>query len=349
MNVKNLKLAVVIVCTNEKHYLQECIDSLNNQSFSGFKIFLIDNHSIDGSVEFVSDRYPDIEIVKNKDNLGFATANNIGMRFAFKKGFEACVLINPDTKSDKNMILNLVNTYFSKKNKGDKIGLIQPLLLLYDKPDLINSSGNPIHFLGFGYAGNYLRSKDIVKSDKELLSATGGAALITKNFFYETGGFDETFFMYCEDQNMCWQGLLFGYKHFLSCKAILYHKYRFSKNKKKMFYAERNRLMMFFENYSFKTILLLSPILILNELLMFFYSLSNGWINYKLMSYFSFMRNIKIVLQKRKIVQSKRIIKDNEIFNKMTCCLDFSGITNSFFRPINFLYCLYFNIVKFFI
>jgi GT2 family glycosyltransferase len=137
-------------------------------------------------------------------------ANNIGMRYVFEKNYEACILLNPDTVSDYKMVENLLRTYFLKSKKA-KIGLIQPLLLLHDQPDLINSSGNPIHFLGFGYAGNYLKNKNIIQSDAEVLSATGGAALITKDFFLATGGFDQSFFMYCEDQNMCWQGLVFGY------------------------------------------------------------------------------------------------------------------------------------------
>lgn len=348
MKKQELKIAIVLVCTNEKHYLKECIDSLNDQTYLNFQICLVDNNSTDGSVEFVSKNYPDVLIIKNNQNVGFAKANNIGMKNVFDKNFDVCILLNPDTKSDRKMVENLIATYLSKKEKN-KVGLVQPLLLLYDKSNLINSSGNPIHFLGFGYAGNYLKNKNIVNNDKEVLSVTGGATLITKNFFYDIGGFDESFFMYCEDQNMCWQGLLQGYKYYLSHKSIVYHKYKFNRNKRKMFYTERNRLIMFFENYSLKTILLLFPILIFNELLVLFYSLIKGWFILKIKSYFSFFKNIKKVFLKRKVVQNKRKVPDNEILKKMIYKLDFESITDYLFKPVNFIYSFYFYTIKFFI
>lgn len=345
MVIKKPKIAIIIVCTNEKHFLKDCLDSLAKQSVTTFKIFLVDNHSSDGSVAFVKQKYPNVGIIQNQQNLGFAEANNVGMRHVFKQAYEVCILLNPDTVADHNMIKNLLRVYVSKKEK-EKIGFIQPLLLLHDQPNLINSSGNPIHFLGFGYAGNYLKNKQIIKADARVLSATGGAALVTKNFFLDTGGFDRSFFMYCEDQSMSWQGLIFGYKHYLAHNSIVYHKYKFNRNKKKLFYAERNRLIMIAENYALKTICLLLPVLIINELLMLVYALLHGWLLLKVKSYFSFCKQLKTIKAKRKLVQNKRVITDREIFCQMSCKLDFATITNHYFKIVNVAYCLYFNLIK---
>jgi hypothetical protein len=73
---------------------------------------------------------------------------------------------------------------------------------------------------------------------------------------------------------------------------------------------------MLLGNYSLKTILLLLPILILNELLMLVYSLFNGWLWLKIKSYFSFSKQLRQILLKRKVVQSKRVVTDREIFNQ---------------------------------
>lgn len=342
-----LKLAVIIVCYNEKHYLDECMGSLLKQSYNGFDIFLVDNNSTDGSVDFVKKKYKSVKIIRNRENLGFAAANNIAMRKIFRTGYDLCFLTNPDTKSDKDLIKNLIKTY-RKKSLVGKIGVVQPLILLYDNKELINSYGNPIHFLGFGYAGGYMQNKKVVNTDKRIISAAG-ASLITKDFFEDTGGFDETFFMYCEDQNMCWRGLLLGYKYYLSHKAVFYHKYKFNKNKKKLFFFERNRLMMLFENYSIKTIILLLPIFVVNELLMIIYSLFNGWFRLKILSYFSFIKNFRAVIINRKDIQTRRVVSDKTIFRQMICELNFGVITNSLFVPLNFLYRVYFNLVKLFV
>ena len=339
------KLAVVVLCYNEEHYLEECISSIQEQSYNSFDLVLVDNNSSDGSVSLVKEKFPQVRIIENKSNLGFAVANNIAMKTLFGEGYDICILLNSDIKADKKYIENLIKTYEIKKNKN-KVGLIQPLIMLYDSPNLINSSGIAVHYLGFGYAGDYFKKNTTVTSDKEIFAAAGGASLFTKNFFEDTGGFDESFFMYCEDQNISWRGFILGYKHFLSHKSLLYHKYKFNKNKKKLFYYERNRLFMFFENYSLRSVLILFPMFIFNEILIIFYSIINGWFFKKINSYLSFLLNIKTVIKKRKQTQKIRIISDYEVFNKMICSLEFKGITNYLFLPLNFFYCLFFRLIK---
>lgn len=339
------KIAIVIVCTNEKHHLDDCLNSLKKQTYKDFDVWLIDNGSTDGSVDYAKKIFPAINVFENGKNVGFARANNIGMKKVFSLGYIFCVLLNPDTKSDPNFLSALRSTYLIEIKKGNKVGMVQPLLLLYDKPQLINSCGNPLHYLGYGYAGGYQENMKMITNDKEILSVTGGAVLLTKNFFEDVDGFDESFFMYCEDQNMSWQGILLGYKYYLSSKSYLWHKYKFNKGKRKFFYSERNRLMMIFENYSSKCLFILIPIFLVNEILMLIYSLVNGWILLKVKSYFSFLERLPVVLNRRKVVQNSRKIDDKNVIKRMSWKLEFSPITGKSFDFVNYIYGIYYRFI----
>lgn len=339
------RLLVVLVCTNEKHFLDECLSSLEAQTYRHFDILVLDNNSTDGTSGYITEHYPTVKYINNNYNAGFAKANNQGMTYAFAHGYNLCLLLNPDTVSAKDAVLQLLQTYREGLKVTTKIGLVQPLLLLYDQKDRINSSGNPLHFLGYGYAGNITKPKSIVKSDRRLTSVTGGATLVTKKFFQDTGGFDESFFMYCEDQSMCWQGLLKGYKYFLSHKSLVYHKYRFNRNKLKLYYAERNRLMMLTENYALKTLLLIFPVLLLNEFLIIGYSAATGWLMLKLKSYISYFFHFSKVAKKRRMIQGSRIVSDSTIWGMMESKLDFAPLNNSAMSYVSKFYTFYYKLV----
>lgn len=339
MKVSNTSpnIAVIVVCTNEMKFLRNCLSSLNRQTYKKMSVILVDNASSDGSAELAKKVVPTIKILTNPTNFGFAKSNNLGMDYGFDSGADLCFILNPDTIAEPTMLEELVNTYIVKSQEYN-IGLIQPLLLLNNNRNRINSAGNPIHYLGYGYAGSYYLPRSMIKHDREILSATGGALLITKNFYLSLGGFDENFFMYCEDQNMCWKGYLLGYKYFISHKSIVYHKYQFNRNSKKLFYAERNRLFMLAENYSARTLFLIFPYFLVNECGVLLYSIYSGWFVQKVKSYISFLLNLSLVMSKRHLIQSSRVLSDRAIFNKMQVKINFLPFDSFFIRIANRFY-----------
>ena len=99
-------LSVIIPNWNGKRFLQECLDSLKDQTYSHFETILVDNGSTDGSVEFVRERYGEfVQIIRNEINLGFTGGNNVGIRAA--RG-EYIVLLNNDTWADPRWLEELV-------------------------------------------------------------------------------------------------------------------------------------------------------------------------------------------------------------------------------------------------
>ena len=339
------KVFVLILGYNDFKNLNECFVSLLNQDYKNYEIYFADNNSKDGSVEFVNQKFPTIKTIQFNKNGGYAGGNNKLIKMAFEKEADFCLVLNADTKVDKHLISSLINSY-EEEAKKYKVGLIQPVVMLYDQPSKINSIGNVIHYLGFGYCGGYLTEK-ITKKDEEIISVSGTAMFISKDYYEKVGLFDEDFFMYNEDQNYSWRGSMLGYKHFLSVNGKIWHKYSFSKNKNKMYHSEKNRLMMIFENYERKTLFKLLPVIILNEFLMMFYSLFTGWFLLKIKSYIFIFKNRENIKKNRQKIQNTRIVDDKKIIKNFESKLNFQVMNNFIIKNvINPCYGLYFGLLK---
>lgn len=337
---------VLILGYNAKNNIDDCFLNLLIQDYNNYTVWFADNNSNDGAAEDIEKKYSKVRVLKFDKNYGYTGGNNRLMEMAFKDGADFCLVLNSDTKIKKDLISSLVNTFEAKNKTGVKIGLVQPMIMLYDRPKLINSAGNVIHYLGFGYCGSYLAS-NVPKEDKEIVSVSGAAMLISRDYFEDVGKLDDEFFMYNEDQNYCWRGLVMGYKHFLSVKGMVWHKYKFSKNKNKWYHSEKNRLMMIGENYQKKTIILLLPIIFVNEILLLIYALIDGWFRLKIKSYMYLIRNIKLIRYKRNLIQKTRLVLDKEIIGRFSCGLNFAEIDSLIIKKfVNPTYRQYYKFIN---
>jgi len=342
------KVKVITVTYNSINNLDAYFSTLLDQDFSSYDIFIIDNDSQDKTrlqLEFYRN-HPKVTLYFAESNLGFARANNIGMQRAFEQeGYDYCLLINDDVEVEKDLITKLIQAYSSG---GQVVGLVQPLVMLYDNREELNTDGNAIHYLGFGYCKNYKKKpQEAQKRLVPIISPSGACLMISKEFYKDVGGFNEDFFMYSEDQDLAWRGLLMGYTHLLDTSARIYHKYAFQKGNYKFFHAEKNRLRMINQNYERKTLLLLFPLLIVNELFMLVYALIDGWFRFKLLGYWDFFKSHQKRCQTRELIQRRRKVRDRSLFGRFTSSLSFSPIPSRLIKfVINPLYNAYYRLVR---
>ena len=173
-------VSVIIVNYNGRLFLEDCLNSLKQVNFDSFEIILVDNNSIDDSIEWVKNNFPSVIIIKLDNNYGFAKPNNIGANKA--KG-DFLLFLNNDTKVTPNFITELLNVI----NQDPSIAICQSLLL---KPNgEVDSSGDYIDSIGIPFT-------DHKKIDKvcEIFSAKGASMLMRKCVFEQLNGFDEEFF-----------------------------------------------------------------------------------------------------------------------------------------------------------
>jgi GT2 family glycosyltransferase/glycosyltransferase involved in cell wall biosynthesis len=243
------KVSIITVNLNGKDYLSTLFNSIKELDYPKGRIELIvvDNGSSDGSVEFLSGKWPDIKIIRNSFNTGFAAANNQGAKAA---AGDYVAFLNNDTKVDAGWLTELIKPVYGNKEtvcSGSKV-------LSIDGKNL-DFVGGMINFEGKGFQIDYglAAEKDIHSDYRYLPFVNGGAMLVDRKVFLETGGFDEDFFAYYEDVDFGWRLWVLGYKVIFAPKSIVYHVHHgtskiFSEDKLR-FLKERNALYAVFKNY----------------------------------------------------------------------------------------------------
>jgi len=249
-------LSVIIPNWNGKRFLQECLDSLKDQTYSHFETILVDNGSTDGSMEFVRERYGEfVQIIRNEINLGFTGGNNVGIRAA--KG-EYIVLLNNDTWADPRWLEEL-----AKATEVDScVGMWGSKINSYDKKNQIEAVGELIYRDGLSRArGQFEQDQGQYEAIEEILFPPGCGAMFRKRVFDEIGLFDEDFFAYADDAEIGIRARLAGWKSLYVPRAILYHKNSGTGGQYspfKAFYVERNRFWMTLKYFPL-SLLLVSP------------------------------------------------------------------------------------------
>ncbi|MDR9399441.1 MAG: glycosyltransferase [Salibacter sp.] len=226
-----MKLSVIIVNYNVKYFLEQCLISVLQASKDiETEIFVVDNNSVDGSVEMVKERFPEIKLIANKDNVGFSKANNQAIRES--KG-EYVLLLNPDTLVEEDTFTKTVQFMDEHPDAGglgvkmvdgkglflpeSKRGLPTPQVAFYKMFGL--SSLFPKSKKFGRYHLGFLDKDEIHKIDV----LAGAFMLMRRKTLDEVGLLDETFFMYGEDIDLSWRIKLGGYENYYYPKTRIIH------------------------------------------------------------------------------------------------------------------------------
>ncbi|MDA2921946.1 glycosyltransferase family 2 protein [Patescibacteria group bacterium AH-259-L07] len=332
--MKKIKIAVIIVSYNGRDYLPDCLYSLKQQTVKPFQIILVDNNSNDDSVLYVKENYPEVIVIENKKNIGFARGNNIGISEALRKNSDYIYLLNQDTICDKDCLKELAK---AAQSISKKFFAFQSLLLCWPEKDMVQNSGCKMQFLGFGYSGDYKKPVSQLSYTDEFPSityASGAAMFINVKALAEVGLLDHDLFMYHEDSDICIRARFLGYDILLAPKSIVYHKYTEGVFPHRFYWSERNRLITFFKFYKLPTLILLFPLVLFMEFGIFGYCLFSGWFFLKIKSYFSFLLQIPKTLVKRRRIQSSRKISDKEFSQYLENKFSFAGFTHPLLKYI---------------
>lgn len=215
-------VSIIIVNWNGKQYLEKCLNSLYAQTYKNFEVIFVDNGSSDDSIDFIKKNYPKVKIIKNKENLGFAQANNIG--YNNSKG-DYILFLNNDVEATENFLIELVKVLQS----SEKIGGAQSKILLMDKPDIIDSAGAYFTNTGFLYYYGTFKKNSAIYNKENFIYSAKGASMIFKRDILEAIKvrgeiLDSRYFAYFEETDMCHRVWLAGFKIVFVPKSVIYHK-----------------------------------------------------------------------------------------------------------------------------
>ena len=333
----NPKVSIIYLSYNSMPYFDKVVSSWKELDYprESLEIIIVDNASSDRSADYIREKIlpqsppeagqplavgtlPKITFIENKTNEGFAGGNNRGIKYALEQGCDYIYLHNNDLYLRPDALGEAIEAAQS----DDFIGCVQSLMLLWQNPEFVNSSGNMIHFLGFGFTGDYkTRVADLNESGiKEIAYASCAAALFKSDVLKKVGLLDDFYWMYHEDLELGWRVRLAGYKNVVAFSSVAYHKYDFSRSIKKYFFMERNRFIAHLTHLKIGTIILILPAWILIEIGLIVASVKGGWIFEKLKSYAALMspRTLQHIISKRRESKLLRKVTDREITRLFT-------------------------------
>ncbi len=353
------KVGIILINYRDyaKRFLADCRESLRKTQYPADRlaVYMVDNASIEESERYLRSEYPEAVILPSKENMGWGGGNNIGMRRAFADGCGAVVLLNMDTIVEEEWLQELVKVAAS----DPMVGIAQSTLLLHprsaDGRVLINSLGNEIHFLGFGFCRGYGGVDSIYPLPTttyqlpEITYASGAAMYIKREVIEKIGLFNPEFFMYHDDLELCLKARLCGYRIVLSPASRVWHKYEFKRSIRQIYFMERNRLLTVLEFYKVPTLLILAPAFAAMEAGLFFASLFGGYAGAQWESRWYFFRPEawRKLLAERKRIQSTRTVGDRVLMERFTGTIDFQEVRSPLLRyGVNPFFNAYLQIVK---
>jgi len=251
--------SIIIVNWNGLRHLPKCLSSLFNQTYQDFSVIMVDNGSTDDSLNFVQENYPQVEIIANQKNLGFAQANNLGIKKALANPkTKYAVLLNNDTEVKADWLEQLIKTAEEKKDAG----LVTSKILYFDRRDIIDSTGDYYYQGSLKIVPRGHGQKDSGQYDQaeECLAACAASALYKREVLEQAeinGDFlDNDFFAYIEDQDLSLRARLLGWRCFYQPSSVIYHKVSATTTKlatnQKKYLSLRNRILTAIKIYPLK-------------------------------------------------------------------------------------------------
>ncbi len=302
------KVSVIVLNWNGKKFLKNCLDSLRKLTYSSLEVIVVDNNSTDGSQGFVKKNYQKVVLIENKENYGFAKGNNIGFEAATG---DYILILNNDTVITPNFLGPLIKDF----EDNPTIACLQPQIRLSKNKELLDGVGAFLTFTGFLYHFGYLKDRMQAKYNKKMkiFSAKGACMLLRRKAIEKVGLFDEDFFIFFEETDLCFRLWLAGYSVVYEPESIIYHlgggdtassnSYQYEK---RAYLSFRNMICCYIKNFGTRNLLIILPFLILTHIFLIFYYLLRMkiyMIKIIFKAYYWNILHIRTTLRKRKIVQ----------------------------------------------
>ncbi|MCP4536815.1 MAG: glycosyltransferase family 2 protein [Chloroflexi bacterium] len=303
--------SIIIVTYNGSAYLEQCLTSVQQDAGTDCEIIIIDNASTDDSADFVQSRYPEVMLVRNTINRGFAAACNQGADIAVGR---VLVFLNQDTHVEPGWLSSL-----ARGLDGEEIGLTTSKILLMSQPERIHLCGQDVHYTGLVFGRGFLFLADDMNTPKAVAAVSGASFAVRRQVWEELGGFDETLYMYYEETDLSWRAQLVDYKCLYTPGSVVFHDYHLSRpNPYTLYYSNRNRSLLLLKNWKYTTLLLLAPGLVLAELIEWGLALAYGWrgVQAKARANLWILTHLRDISKLHARTQAERKVSDATILKK---------------------------------
>jgi hypothetical protein len=265
------RASVAILNWNGRRYLNDCLTSLEAQTYLDFEVILVDNGSTDGSVEWVTEHFPQVRVIRNETNVGFAAGNNQAISASQA---EFVVTLNNDTRAEAGWLAALV----AAAEEDPTVGMCASKMLFADRPGVINSTGINLDPVGIAWDRRGGEPDDGQEIESvEVFGPCAGAALYRRAMLDQIGLFDERFFAYLEDVDIAWRARLAGWRCLYVPTARVYHVHSATAREGSPFKNRllgRNKVWTIVKNYPPARLILYLPLILFYDLAAVLYALA---------------------------------------------------------------------------
>jgi GT2 family glycosyltransferase len=237
-------VSVIVVNWNGLSWLADCLGSLRVQTCPSYEVILVDNASSDGSVDYVRQRFPEVQVVALEENRGFAGGNNAGAAVASGRFL---AFLNNDAVAEPGWLEALRQSLLAAARPA----LATSLVVFADDPGVVDSAGDGWLRVGTGFKHGHGQPAENYRRAGEVFGACGAACMIRRHAFLELGGFDESFFLVFEDVDLSFRARLSGHTCYFVPSAVVRHAGSASLGRSSatsVYYGQRNVEWVFWKN-----------------------------------------------------------------------------------------------------
>jgi hypothetical protein len=306
-------VAILVLNYNGKEHLDDCFRSVLAQTGPQDQLYLVDNGSTDGSVEYVREHYPAVKQILFEHNLGFAEAYNCAVRIVEE---ELVVFLNNDVEVEEGWLSGLKS---GLEGSTGQVAACGSKILFYNSRGLVNHAGGKLTRIGGGIDLGFMKPNIQEGYHDRCVGCVSGASMIApRSVFLSLGGFDPDFFAYFEDVDYCWRAWLVGFRVVYVPSSIMYHKFSATMGPlltpERVFLGERNRLQTMIENLEFRSLVaaaLVSFAYLLSRLVAFLAQRRLKVVLAIIRGNWWALRHLPIIAAKRRRVQQSRQLRDS--------------------------------------
>jgi GT2 family glycosyltransferase len=310
----------VIVTYNGGTKVLRCIEALKSQRVPFREIIVVDNASTDGSPDAIRAAHPDVRLIELAENRGPSASRNASLEVALG---DLVFWIDNDIYADPDCLGRLLEA-----RRAQPAELVVPRIVLIPEDDIVQADGGEAHFIGtLTLRNGFTPLARVRELGRSLIGASpSGCLLMDRAVASAMGGFDESYFFYFEDYEFSLRTRILGYRILCEPTAVVRHdrgtgnpglafRGKGAYPRERAYLLMRNRARTLLTHYSARTLILLTPALLLYELATFGLSLARGWAGAWFRSWGWILANRASVVERRRWIQSRRQTADGDILS----------------------------------